>query len=82
MSVSGPQQSHLYGQNLCGAFLRAVLAMNFEESDRAMVADDTTKVLVSLQPRCVSAPKLYGEAAMQPVTTRWSRKLHVAAHSN
>ena len=38
-------------QRSCGAFVRAVLAMNFEESDRAMVADSITKALVSPPPR-------------------------------
>ena len=37
----------LCGKNLCGAFVRAVLATNFEESDQAMVTDGTTKLLVS-----------------------------------
>ena len=51
VSVSERQRSHLCGQNLCGAFERAVLATNFEESDRAMAADGTTKALVSPPPR-------------------------------
>ena len=51
VSISERQRSHLCGQNLCGAFVRAVLAMNFEESDRAMAADGTTKALVSPPPR-------------------------------
>ena len=42
VSISGRQRSHLCGQNLCGACVRAVLATNSEESDRAMVADGTT----------------------------------------
>ena len=33
VNVSERQQSHLCGQNLCGAFVRAVLVTNFEESD-------------------------------------------------
>ena len=32
-------------------FIRAVLAMNVEESDRAMVADGMTKALISPPPR-------------------------------
>ena len=51
VSVSGRQRSHLCGQNLCGAFVRDVLATNFEESDRAMAADGTTEMLVSPPPR-------------------------------
>ena len=51
VNVSERQRSHLCGQNLCGAFVRAVLATNFEESDRAMAADGTTKALVSPPPR-------------------------------
>ena len=47
VSVSERLRSHLCGQNLCGAFVRAVLAKNFEKSDRAMAADGTTKALVS-----------------------------------
>ena len=42
VSVCERQRSHLCGQNLCGAFVRAVVATNFEESDRAMAADGTT----------------------------------------
>ena len=61
VSVSERQQSHLCGQNICGTFVRAGLATNFEESDTAMAADGTTKTLVSPPPRRVSAPKLYGE---------------------
>ena len=38
VSVSERQRSHLCGQNLCRAFVRAVVATNFEESDRAMAA--------------------------------------------
>ena len=45
VSISERQRSYLYGLNLCGAFIRAVLAMNFDESDRAMVADRTAKRL-------------------------------------
>ena len=45
------QPSWLYGQNLCGHFVRVVLAMNIEESDRAMAADGMTKALVSPSPR-------------------------------
>ena len=60
VSVSERQRSHLCGQNLCGAFVRAVLATNFKESDWAMAADGTTKALVP-SPRWVSAPKLYSE---------------------
>ena len=41
----------------------AVLATNFEKSDRAMAADGTTKAVVSLQPWWVSAPKLCGWVA-------------------
>ena len=51
VSVSKQQRSHLSGQNLCGAFVRAVLAKNFEESNRAMAANGTTKALVSPPPR-------------------------------
>ena len=51
VSVSERQRSHLYGQNLFGAFVRAVLAMKFEESDQAMAADGTTKALVSPSQR-------------------------------
>ena len=39
------------GQNLCGHFVRAVLATNVEESDRAMAADGMTKALVSPPPK-------------------------------
>ena len=39
------------GQNLCGHFVRVVLATNIEESDRAMAADRVTKALVSPPPR-------------------------------
>ena len=46
VSVSERQQSHLCGQNLCGAFVRAVLAMNFKESDLAI---STTKALHKFQ---------------------------------
>ena len=41
-SVSERRRSHLCGQNLCEAFVRAVLEANFEESNRAMAADGTT----------------------------------------
>ena len=43
VSVSERQ---LCGQNVCGPFGRAALATNVEESDRAMVADGTTKASV------------------------------------
>ena len=42
-------------------YVRAALATNFEESDRAVAADGTTNALVSPPPRRVSPPKLYSE---------------------
>ena len=54
VSVSERQRSHLCSQNLCGAFVRAVLATNFEESNRAMAADGTTKALVAISTTKVS----------------------------
>jgi len=45
------QPSWLCGQNLCGFFVRAVLATNVEESDGAMAADGMIKALVSPPPR-------------------------------
>jgi len=41
------QPSWLCGQNICGHFVRAVLATNVEESDRAMAAKGMKKALVS-----------------------------------
>ena len=46
-------------QNFCGAFVIAVLATNFEESDRAMAGDGTTKAIVS--PNHQGEFQLYGE---------------------
>ena len=40
------QPSRLCGQNLCGHFIRAVLATNVEESDRTMAANGMTIALV------------------------------------
>ena len=51
VSVSGRQRSHLYGQNLCGAFVRAVLSTNVKESIRAMAANGTTKMIIPPPPR-------------------------------
>ena len=48
VSVSEREQSRPCGQNLCGPFVRAVLAMKVEESARA---DGTTKALVSPAPK-------------------------------
>ena len=49
--VSEQQRSRPCGQNLRVPFSRAVLPPEVEESARAMVADGTTKALVSPPPR-------------------------------
>ena len=41
----------VWSESCCEPIMRAVLAMNFEESDQAMAADGTTKALVSPPPR-------------------------------
>ena len=60
MYMSVNERSRPCSLNLCGPFVRAVLAMKVEVSTRAMAADGTTKVLVYNNicpaPRCVSPP--------------------------
>ena len=51
VSVSEQQRSQPCGQNLRVPFSRAVLPPEVEESAQAMVADGTTKALVSPPPR-------------------------------
>ena len=50
VSVSEQQRSQLYGQNLCGAFVRLYWQPT-SKSDQAMAADGTTKMLVSPPPK-------------------------------
>ena len=51
VSVSEQERSRLCGQNLCGIFMRGVVAAKVKDSTRAMAADGTTKALVSPAPR-------------------------------
>ena len=51
VSVRERERSRPCGQNICGPFVRAVLAMKVEECARAMATDGETNVLVSPTPR-------------------------------
>ena len=53
VSVSERERSRLCGQNLCGPFVRAVLATKVEESPRAIAVDGTTEALETAAPRGV-----------------------------